>query len=341
MGKINSIIVDNWKKLGLVLGNVAGIVELINAKAFALLLVYISKTLVTAHKWKSEVIKVKSWPERTLSENKFYGFSTHDNGFSSSHARSLNWIPPSRIWIARQYRSIRRSTCVLCSSYLIDAYFNRWIWCGRTSEWANVTFLPAARVSFWYKEDFVIEGGGFCQSGVACQSPMYPNINWFGWVTWPTQQQDTATPLRLTTIRVFSAIVNVNNRVNKSRAQTNTLNETTLSDILKKKKNIQQFSKFMLNSLSGLCSPSLLFRVALLYLAALLAQPLNQSHWYTMEIAMPPPNDKILLVKKLPHASFVREQLKRLSHVENTYQLSHEHLNIICEHSSMVFFLSG
>lgn len=98
----------------------------------------------------------------------------------------------------------------------------------------------------------------------------------------------------------------------------------------------------MLNSLSGLCSSSLLFRVALLYLAALLAKSLNQSHWYTVEIAMPPPNDKILLVKKLPHASFVREQLKRLSHVENTYyQLSHEHLNIICEHSSMVFPLKS
>lgn len=162
MGKINSIIVDNWKKLGLVFGNVAGIVEIINAKAVALLLVYISKTLVTAHKWKSDAIKVKSWSERTLSENKFYGFSAHDNGFSSSHARFLNWIPPSRIWSVQQYRNMRWLTCMLCLSYLIDVYFNRWIWCGRTSQWANVTFLPA-RVSFWYKEDFVIEGRGFGQ----------------------------------------------------------------------------------------------------------------------------------------------------------------------------------
>lgn len=91
------------------------------------------------------------------------------------------------------------------------------------------------------------------------------------------------------------------------------------------KKNIQPFSKFILNSHSGLGSSSLLFRVVLLYLAALLAKSLNQSHWYTMEIAMPPPNDRILLLKKLTHTSFVREQLKRLSHVENTYyQLSHK-----------------
>lgn len=66
MGKINSIIVDNWKKLGLVFGNVVGIVEIVNAKAVALLLAYISKTLVTAHKWKSDVIKVKSWSMDSL-----------------------------------------------------------------------------------------------------------------------------------------------------------------------------------------------------------------------------------------------------------------------------------
>lgn len=111
MGKINSIIVDNWKKLGLVFGNVAGIVEIVNAKAVALLLVYISKTLVTAHKWKSDVIKVKSWSMDSLHTT-----------MVSAHRMQDSWIDPA-------LKNLKRATVSqyeMINLYVMFFIFN---WC--------------------------------------------------------------------------------------------------------------------------------------------------------------------------------------------------------------------